>query len=601
MSDTLIDENELWFVLYELLDIESLCPNEYFQEHSRETFDMTLKAAFKMARGLLLPGYQECDRIGVQFDGRNATVPEPMHAMYKAVREGGWIAPSAPFEYGGHQLPMTMQIAVGLIFNAANVAMEIYLEGCFGTGHLLQSFGSEQLVELYVEKLYSGQWSGTMALTEAQAGSSLADVEMTAEKIPNQEYYLLNGAKCFITSGDHDLTENIVHMTLARIKGAPSGVRGLSLFVVPKFRVKDDGTLGVFNDVATIKIEHKMGLKGSATALLNYGENNDCRGWLVGEENNGLAYMFQMMNEARIFAGVQGISLASCAYHHALEYTRIRHQGRPFAERDPIRPQSPIIEHPDVKRMLLMQKSFVSGIITLVLFTTFCQDQARTCEADSADQERWLGLYEILTPVCKAYGSDLSFESVSLAMQCLGGYGYTAEFPIEQQLRDCRLFSIFEGTNGIQAQDLLSRRITMNNGAPFRLVLDEITASMNEICQHPELASLADTVGEALKSVEEATDHLLFKRRSGAIEEFISPASLYLEMFSQLVVAWMHLKRCLAAIRVMSEKNGQMDFYQGCLMSARYYIAYVLPRAVVTGRIICSVDPIYGQMDERHF
>ncbi|MFH1089981.1 MAG: acyl-CoA dehydrogenase [Pseudomonadota bacterium] len=601
MTDQLIDERDLKFILYEVLKVEDLCRYAYFEDHSQETFDLTLEAALKLARGVYWPAYVPGDRQGVRFDGRTTQTPEGVKKAYQAAVEGGWVAPSAPYEYGGQQLPNTISVAVGFILNAANIATHLYVGGSSGTGHLLQSFAGEKVQALFMKKLYAGQWAGTMALTEPQAGSSLADIKTTAVKVEGQDYYLINGTKCFITSGDHDLTENIVHLTLARIKGAPAGVKGISLMAVPKYRPKEDGSAGEFNDVTTVKIEEKMGLHAQATAMLNFGENNDCRGWLVGEENKGLSYMFQMMNEARIFTGLQAVSLASCAYQQALEYSRQRLQGRPILEKDPGLPQVPIIRHADVRRMLLAQKSYIEGVISLVLYAAYCWDMIQVLGRDSKEGAGWQDLIEILTPVCKAYGSDISFESIRLALQCFGGYGYCQDYVIEQLLRDCKVFSIYEGTNSIQALDLLGRKAAMKNGAAFKAVLAQIDKSLDSAREYPGLADMAAGLESAKKAVAETTAHLINKAVQGEVELFLANATIYLEMFSQTVVAWQHLLRSIAAEKALQEGRGPKTFYRGKLESARYFFNQVLPHALTTARILQADDRTALDMPEDCF
>ncbi|HEO71953.1 MAG TPA: acyl-CoA dehydrogenase, partial [Candidatus Hydrogenedentes bacterium] len=466
MSDQITSMRNLRFLLYEVLNIEELLGKAYYEDHSKETFDMALETAEQVAEEIFKPALQKMDAEGAQFADGKVTVPECMHEVYKVAREGGWMATSVPFELGGQQFPVMMDTATSFLFAGANNAAHMYLLLGTGAANLIASFGSDELKETYLEKMYSGEWAGTMALTEPQAGSSLADITTTAVKAEDGDYYWIKGTKCFISAGDHDLTDNIVHPVLAKIEGAPPGTKGISLFIVPKHLPS-----GEFNDVGTDGIEHKMGLKGSSTAVLAFGANDNCRAWLLGEEHKGLKYMFQLMNHARLYTGLQAVAAASHAYRVAVEYANEREQGRKMTEKDPTTPQIPIINHADVRLMLLKQKAFVEGAIGLILYCARLADNL-LCEENEAD-DNLLGL---LTPCVKAHGSDVAFDSIRLAVQVLGGAGFCEELPVAQLLRDSKVFSIYEGSNGIQALDLLGRKVVRQGGA----AVQELAKRMGE-------------------------------------------------------------------------------------------------------------------------
>ncbi len=603
MSDKLVNMRDVRFVLYEVLDVEKVTQCEYFADHSRETFEMALEAAYKLAREVFWPCYQECDAIGAQFDSETnkTTVPKPIHRIWKECREGGWFAPSAPAEYGGEQFPLVVVLACTSLFNAANTSAEIYKAIARGSGLLIEHFGSEEQKQKYLMNLYSGEWGGTMALTETQAGSALTDIKTTAVKADDGDHYLITGTKIFISSGDHDLAPNIIHQVLAKVPGAPPGIKGISLFIVPKYRVNDDGSVGDFNNVVTGGIEHKMGLKGQATATLNFGEKGECHGYLLGEENRGLKYMFLLMNEARVATGIQAISQASCAYQNAVEYSKERLQGRDLIDRDPTKPQIPIIKHSDVRRMLLTQKAYVEGVFSLLGYTAHLEDMMRAAGSDE-ERERYHDILEILTPVCKAYGSDIAFESIRIAIQCFGGYGYSEEYPVAQLMRDCKVFSIYEGTNNIQAMDLLGRKLIIKQGASFRAVTEEIGKTIEEARGIEALKDVTDKVDAAFNEVVETTTGYLAQiGMGGDIKLYMSYASPYLDMFAQLLVSWQFLWQSIVAQKALDAGTSEETFYKGKLATARFYINTELPHARATAQIIKSGERTAFDFEEDWF
>ncbi|HEX73014.1 MAG TPA: acyl-CoA dehydrogenase, partial [Candidatus Hydrogenedentes bacterium] len=397
MSDKLADMRFIRFLLYEVNKIEELLQYPYHEDHSRETFDMAIDAAYDVAHEVFWPAFQEMDREGVTFDGKNVAAPKAMREIWRQCKEGGWFAPNVCYDLGGQQFPLSIFAVTSFLFNVGNSSAAMYVSGAWGAAHLIESFGSEDLKARYLQPLYGGEWGGTMALTEPDAGTSLGDITTTAVKASEGDHYLIRGTKRFISSGDHDLADNIIHPVLARLEDAPPGVKGISLVVVPKRRVNPDGSLGEFNNVVTAGIEHKMGLRGQATATLMFGEQGECHGWLIGEPNKGLSYMFQLMNHARVFTGIQAVAGASAAYHCAAQYARERLQGREITNRDPLSPQIPIISHADVRRMLLQQKAFIEGALGMILFCAKVADRLQNT-TDEEEKKNCNLLLETLTP-----------------------------------------------------------------------------------------------------------------------------------------------------------------------------------------------------------
>lgn len=587
MSNALTDMRFIRFLLYEVHNVEEVLEFPFFQDHSRETFDMAIDAAYQLAQEVFWPAYQEFDQEGARFDGKQVYLPKAMHDIWRHCKEGGWFAPNVSFEEGGQQFPLSIFAVSSFLFSCGNTAAAMYVNGTWGAAMLIHKFGCQALQEKYMSKLYSGEWGGTMALTEPDVGTSLGDIKTTAVKAADGDYYQITGTKRFISSGDHDLSVNIVHPVLARIQGAPPGVKGISLFVVPKYRVNNDGSIGEFNDVITAGIEHKMGLKGQATATLNLGEHGNCRGWLIGEPNEGLKYMFELMNRARVFTGIQAVSGASVAYQAALEYCKERLQGREITCRDATAPQIAIIHHADVRSMLLKQKAFIEGALGMVMFCAKLADCFENT-TDEEEKQRINLILEMMTPCCKAHFSNVSVESITQAMQCFGGAGYCEEFPVAQLLRDNKVFSIYEGANGIQAMDLLGRKVPMEAGAAVRALMMEMGTTIAEASALETLKELQEKVQEVQNEVIAATMYLGGIGMSGQVNEYICNATMYLEMFSQLLMGWQHLKQAIVAQRVLDAGTDEADFYHGKIETARFYINTVLPHAVSSAKILQS-------------
>jgi alkylation response protein AidB-like acyl-CoA dehydrogenase len=470
MATQFYSPRDLRFHLYEVLDAQRLNQFAYFQDHDRESFEMVLEAAGQISETLLKPLLTTMDRNEPQLvDGKIRVHPQ-MGPIIRRFGEDGWI--NAPFSYaeGGQQLPATIMNAATFVFGAANYSSSVFPFLTTGAANLLRSFGSPDLVSQFTSHMYAGRWQGTMALTEPDAGSSLSDITTSAEPTDTPGTYRIRGQKIYISAGDHDAVENVVHLMLAKIKGGPAGAKGISLFAVPQQRL-DNGAL-VDNDVRTAGVYHKMGYKGAPIAHLMVGSSDGTLGYLVGEPHQGLRYMFQMMNEARVGVGMNAVSIGTASYYASLEYARERPQGRHIANKNPSLPQTPIIRHADVKRMLLFQKAVLEGSLGLLLHCSYLSDVAHAGEGDEKADAALL--LDLLTPIAKSYPSEMGTLTTSAAVQILGGAGYTTDFPVEQFYREARIHPIHEGTTGIHGLDLLGRKITMQQGRAVQLLLTRI-------------------------------------------------------------------------------------------------------------------------------
>jgi alkylation response protein AidB-like acyl-CoA dehydrogenase len=578
MAEKFVSERNVKFLLYEVHDLESLIEQPYFEDHNRETFDLILDTALRMARDLLFPHFREMDRDAPFLENGQVKVHPMVRPFMKECGEGGWLSASLPYEWEGQQLPWTLSMACNYVFGTANFPATGYPLLTMGAAHLILSFATEELQQTYVPRMFTGEWQGTMALTEPQAGSSLSDITTQAE-FTDQGYYKIRGQKIFISAGDHDGADNIVHLMLARIKGAPAGVKGISLFVVPKQRVTDDGTLEP-NDLNVVTVYHKMGYRGCPITQLSMGEENDCRGYLVGQSHKGLSYMFQMMNEARLAVGLQATAIASAAYYASLEYAKERPQGRRLTSKDPTRPQVPIIEHADVRRMLLFQRAVTEGSLGVILQCTKYADLLK--QEDTEESERYRLLLDLLTPVAKSYPSEMGILSVSQGLQILGGYGYCDEFPLEQHFRDMRIHSIHEGTTGIQGLDLLGRKVVMNNGKAMSFFGEELRSAIDEARGHASLKPYADKLAEAVERLQNVTMNLVRFAQTGDIERFLADATLFLEFFGIITVSWQWLLQGVAAEKALqgSPPDAEAQFYNGKLVTMRYFFHYELAKTI---------------------
>lgn len=576
MAAKFVSLRNLKFMLYEVFDVVSLTKHPYFEHHSLKGFEMVLDAAQKLARNLLRSSFEEMDRNPPELVDGEVKVHPSVRKVMKQFGEGGWIAAKFPLDLDGEQMPALIADACGLIYSAANYSASVYPTLTMNAARLITSFGSQEQIKTFVSEMLEGNWQGTMALTEPQAGSSLADITTCAEPSHNG-YYHISGQKIFISAGDHDGVENIVHLMLAKIKGSPAGVKGISLFIVPKKRFDEHGKL-VSNDVTVSQIFHKLGYRGAPITELVMGENKDCRGYLVGEANRGLGYMFQMMNSSRIEVGIGAAGIASAAYYAALDYTRERQQGRKLTTKDPSQPQIPIIQHPDVKRMLLFQRAVVEGSLAILMQCCQYLDLAKISNQD--EKETYLLLVDILIPVAKTYPSEMSILSTSQSLQCLGGYGYCDDFPVEQHFRDTRIHPIHEGTTGIQGLDILGRKIRMKNGKAFQLFLQEVGKIIIEAKKNNALQLYANKMEESLAELQNVTSHLLQTSQVEGLEVFLSDATLYLEYFSLITVGWQWLLQATTVEKALQTElsTAEMNFYQGKKHTAHYFFHYELPK-----------------------
>ncbi len=616
MADLLVDERDVKFVLYEQLNIEELCTAEKFSEQSRETFDMVIDAAQKLAENKLWPVNADGDRTGVKIEDGQAKAPESFHKAYRYFREGGWMGISVDREYDGQGLPISLCCAANEFFLAANLAFMAYPGLAVGAGRIIQKFGTEEQRSTYMEKMYSGEWGGTMCLTEPQAGSDVGAIRTRAKRNADGTFSIV-GNKMFITGGDHNLNENIVHLVLARIEGAPSGTKGISIFIVPKKRL-ENGSLAD-NDVTTVGVERKLGLHGSATCALNFGEQNQCVGYLIGEENMGMPIMFHMMNEARLGVALHGLSQASAAYMHSVRYAQERIQGSDFLRiRDPDAPRVAIIEHPDVRRMLMWMKSATEGMRSLIYFVGYCEDLAATA-SEKAEASKYRGMVDLLIPVCKAWSSDTSFRVTEMAVQIHGGYGYCQEYPIEQFLRDVKITSIYEGTNGIQALDLVGRKLSSNQGALFKAFMELTEADLAQFRKNPRLVRAVANLTEARSKLIETTLHLAHKGMSGELSVPVLYATPYQELFGDVTVGHMLLWQANIADRKLQEifdkanahtpesqleilnQNYDAAFYKGKIVAAEFFCHFTLSLAPGKAKAIINGDISLVEIPNRCF
>ena len=587
----IINRRDLDFQLFEVLDTEALTARPRYAEHSKETFLAVLDTAEAMATEKFAPHNHKADANEPTFDGQRVTmIPEVKEAL-QAFSAAGFIAAAHDFERGGMQLPVTMTQAAFSLFKGANVGTAAYPFLTIGNANVIHRFGTPEQHRKYLAPLLAGRFFGTMALTEPQAGSSLSDITTTAT--PNADgTYSLRGNKIFISAGDHELSENIVHLVLAKIPGGPPGVKGISLFIVPKFRVNDDGSLGQKNDVTLTGLIHKMGYRGTTSTMLAFGEQGQCSGELVGEEHKGLSYMFHMMNEARIGVGMGAVMLGYRGYLASLEYARERPQGRAPTNKSATEPQVKIIEHADVRRMLLAQKAYVEGGYALCLYCARLVDEQRVGAGDTANSmatEASL-LLDLLTPIAKSWPSQWCLEANSLAIQIHGGYGYTREYPVEQFYRDNRLNPIHEGTHGIQALDLLGRKAVMNGGAAMKLFAAELHKTCAEAKADPALAGYAGELETAQGDVA-ATLQALAPVLATNPTLALANAVLFLEAFGHTVIAWIWLRQALAAQRGLT--NGiaaDADFYRGKLAACRWFYRWELPKTKQWHELLRSLD-----------
>ncbi|HUL59308.1 MAG TPA: acyl-CoA dehydrogenase [Anaeromyxobacteraceae bacterium] len=591
MRNPLLDDRGVDFLLGEVLDAPSLLRLPHFAAHGGETFAAYLDLCRRFAREVLFPAYRPMDEAPPRLvDGRVLVHPR-MQEIWPRLCELGILAASRPAEVGGQQLPRVVAAAGTLYLMAANASAVAFAGLTAGAAHLVEAFGSEALRARHLPPMYGGRWTGTMALTEPQAGSSLADVRTRAA--PAGDHFLLSGAKIFISGGDNDFAENVVHMVLARIEGAPEGTRGVSLFLVPKLRPAAGGGLEP-NDVRVAGLVHKIGWRGLPSAILSLGEAGDCRGWLVGDAHRGIPHMFQLMNEARLAVGANGVATASVAYLESLAYARERPQGRSPASKDPRQAQVPIVEHADVRRMLLRQKAIVEGGLALVLRAAKLADLAAHAEGAEARRRAQL-LLDLLTPVAKSFPAEKGFEANALALQIHGGYGYSSEYLPEAWLRDQKLNSIHEGTTGIQGLDLLGRKAVAAGGEALRALLEDVEAA----CARAERAGVDPAWTAAVRGAGQrigaVTLQLAGRGLAGDADAMLLHSADYLEALSTWAVGWQWLEQAAAAREGLAAGRGPEAFYRGKLAAAQYWIRTELPRAGALAALCAEGEDSYAR------
>ncbi len=603
MAQEIADRRDVDFVLHEQLKVEELSKHPDYAEFKKKTVDMIITEARNLAIKELLPTRKLGDEEGCQFENGKVTVPESFHKAYELIREGEWTAMSENPDWGGQGMPVVLSLAAGDYLVGANYSFMMYPGLTHGAGKLVEAFGTDKQKELFLRKMYTGEWGGTMLLTEPEAGSDVGALTTTAVK-NDDGTYSITGNKIFISSGEHDLVDNIVHPVLARIEGEPEGTKGISLFLVPKIWVNDDGSLGEFNDVVCTGIEEKMGIHGNSTCSLTLGGKGKCRGTLLGEANKGMKAMFLMMNEARLLVGLQGFTCASSSYLNAVNYARERVQGKNLLLQfsDPNAPAVSIIEHPDVRRQLLTMKAYVDGMRSLLYYVGMCEDKVHTAK-DAAEKAKYQGIIEILTPIAKGYVTDKAFEVCSHGIQVYGGYGYISEFPQEQLLRDCRITMIYEGTNGIQAMDLLGRKLGMRGA--IKGLFEEGQKTLDAAKEIPSLEDLADRFEKASNKLSEVAVHMGKTAMSFKALNAFAYAHPFMEVCGDLTMAWMLLWRAVVAApkleklvgtedfwerKAKIEKNKNAAFYEGQVRSAEFFIHTVLPVAMSKMDVILETN-----------
>ena len=601
MSTKLLNDRDIEFLLYEFLDTEKLLTREFYQEHSREVFDATLETAKTIAERFFANHNAKGDANEPTFDGEQVhLVPETQQA-WDAFAEAGFLAAHYDFDAGGLQMPELILRSSLAYFFAANIATSSYPFLTIGAANLIHSFGNEQQKAKFLPPMQDGRFAGTMALTEPNQGSALADIKTIALPVEDGSYRII-GQKTFISSGDHSLTENIVHLVLAKIKGAPTGTKGISLFICPKFLINDDGSIGARNEVALVGLLHKMGYRNCTSTALSFGENDGAVAYLVGEPHKGLQYMFQMMNESRINVGTGAAVLAYQGFNHSLEFARERPQGRLPSNKNPESKQVNIIEHADIRRMLLAQKSYAEGALALCFFASALFEDSRTAETEEERQQAFT-LLDLITPIVKSWPSKYGPIANELAIQVLGGSGYMREYPVEQCYRDNRLNSIHEGTEGIHGLDILGRKVPMNNMKGYKLFVEEVTKTIEAARQNEATNDFVVPLQSAMTTLDRVTESLLAKMKED-VDLGMANATLYLDVFGRILISWIWLKQAMIAAAGLDNKElheSDINFYRGKLQAARFYIEWELPEINHQANLLQEINPVCFDMQDAWF
>ena len=582
----IVNRRDIDFYLYELLDLEELLKNDRYKEHDRDTVTAILDLAQQIAEEAFLPCAAELDEHEPIFEAGRAITPDSLKACLKTFVEAGLPAATFDASLGGMQLPMLVANFMQGIFQAANGSAVGYIFLTTSNAHMLEACGSDALRARYLPPLVEGRWFGTMCLSEPHAGSSLSDIRCMAEPLGDGSFKL-TGTKMWISGGDQDVSENIIHMVLARTPGAPAGVKGISLFLVPKYRVTETGEIGDFNHIALAGLNHKMGQRGITNTLLNFGEGGDCLGYLVGAEHEGLKNMFHMMNEARIGVGMGAAMSGLAGYLYSLDYARNRPQGRHPGIKDPNSPMLPIIEHADIRRLLMEQKVTVEGSIALLSYCTQLVDQQEMAE-EAAERERLTLLLELLTPVAKSWPSEYTLEANKHAIQILGGYGYTREYPVERHYRDNRLNPIHEGTHGIQGMDLLGRKVNLAGGVTLSIFEEEMQPALQAAAGSETLAAMGEALTDIWQLVKRTVETV--NQEADTVAR-LSSATPFLDAFGHVVIAWVWLRQAVIAREALQNgAQADADFYEGKVAACQFFYRYHLPQAAEKLRYVASQD-----------
>ena len=601
MAAAMINERDLEFMLYELFDSEGLIGRERYQDHDRQTFNEVINTAKAIAKKHFLPIRQKLDTHQPTFDGEKVHLIPELKPAIAAVNASGIGSATADYGLGGMQLPPIVASAAATYLTIAGGVGMGYNMLTTANANLLQAHASKELIDTWVKPMLDGRFMGTMAMTEPGSGSGLGDLSTKAIKARDGSYRV-SGSKIFISGGDHDLSENIVHLVLARVQGAPKGVKGISLFVVPKFLLNDDGSIGVDNEVALAGLFHKMGGKAQTSTALSFGEKNGSVGYLVGEENQGLKYMFHMMNEARIMVGTSGAVLANAGFQYSLDYAKNRPQGRVPSCKDPLSPMVNIIEHADVRRMLLAQKAYAEGAMALVLYGTQLSDDEKT--APSQEQREYAHtLLDFLTPIIKTWPSEYGPKANSYAIQVLGGHGYINEHPVEMFYRDNRLNAIHEGTTGIQSLDLIARKVPMNNMKGYLATISEMNKTIDIAKDIASLKEFSAQLASAVNLLNSTTEAVLKDMSTKNIDLALANSVSYLSMFGHVIIAWLWLKQGIVASNALAEQPHKDDehFYQGKRQALQYFYRIELPQVAVWQKVLASTDSTSFDMQAEWF
>ena len=588
MADNYVDIDTLKYMLHDVHKLEGLLDRERFQDHDKEALDLFIDSTKTFADMELFPYMQAMDEKPAYHKDGTVYVHEQVKTMMHKGGELGLISAVFDYDDGGMQIPFMVQTATNYILNAANNHLPGYTGLTQGAAELIIHFASQELKDTYVPDMLSGKWGGTMCLTEPQAGSSLSDI-VTKATPTSEGHYNISGQKIFISGGDNHFTENVVHLLLARIEGAPKGTKGISLFVVPKNRVTADGSLEP-NDVTTVADFQKLGQRGYCTTHLGFGDADNCQGYLVGEPNKGLHYMFMMMNGARIAVGLGSSAIASAAYYASLQYANERPQGRKLTSdgtKDINDKQALIVEHPDVRRMLLLQKAVVEGSMSLVMLASKYYDLENTATSPE-EKKKYNTLLEMIIPVVKTYPSEAGAYSINNGLQILGGYGFCSDFILQLYYRDIRISSIYEGTTGIQSQDLLGRKMTMGHGEGAQLLMAEIMETIQAASQLDSLKGYAKILGDKLQVTQQILGHLMPFAMKGDYERFLADASIFMEFFSLVIMGWTWLDIGVNAQQALITGNGNYadEFYESKLETLEYFFAYELPKTAGHAEIL---------------